>query len=57
MYDAIQMNVPVHEGRSIRQIPLYVRYRYRLVKEAIKKAQFYNAKESKAQPVIDLASV
>ena len=57
IYDAIKMGVPVHEGQSIRQIPLYVRYRHRLVKEAITAAKYHQAKEGKVQPMIDIGGV
>lgn len=56
-YDAIQQGLPVGSWPSIRAQPLYVRYRYRLVNEALKEAKIYHAGKSGARPVIDVGSL
>lgn len=56
-YDSIKMHVPVCEAASIRQIPLYIRFRYRLVNELLKESQIKSAVKAKAQGVIDFSSL
>ena len=57
MYDSICMGIPPCDAPSIRQTPLYIRYRYRFVIEALKESRLKVAKDSKAMAVVDVASL
>lgn len=54
-YDAIAQNLPIGRWPSIRQQPLYVRFRYRFVNEALKESRMKQAVKAKAQGVFDLS--
>lgn len=51
------MNKPVHKAETVREIPHYIRLRYRLVKELIVAANVEKAKKAKAQMVFDISTL
>lgn len=51
------MGVPVHDAPSIRQTPLYVRYRFRFVHELIKANKAKAASKQKAMAVFDIGQL
>lgn len=51
------MKIPLHPGRSIRAVPVYLRYRYRFVYETLKLCRIEQAGKSKAITVIDLSTM
>ncbi len=57
MYDAIEQRLPVGPWPSIREQPLYIRYRYRLVNESMKEARIYHAQKAGASAVIDISGI
>lgn len=57
VYDAISQNLPIGNYRSIREQPLYIRFRYRLVQESLKESRINMAVKAKAQGVIDISNL
>jgi|GEM_PF-5827955 len=51
------MGLPLHEAPSIRQTPLYVRWRHRMVSEMLKESKIRSASKAKAMGVIDFSNI
>lgn len=56
VYDSIQQGIPLGDWSSIRKQPLYQRYRYRFVSEALKENRMKVANKAKAQAMFDLSN-
>lgn len=54
-YDAIKMNKSIHPAECIRQIPLYIRWRWREVENILREVRFERAQRAKATFVYDFA--
>jgi hypothetical protein len=57
VYDAIVQQLPIGTWPSIRQQPVYQRYRYRFVHEALKESRMKTAVKAKAMAVVDIGNL
>jgi hypothetical protein len=55
VYDSMILNVPLFAAASIRQIPIYIRWRMRLVHELMREARMTVASKNKAMGVYDFS--
>lgn len=56
-YDAIKMNKAVHPAICIKDVPLYVRWRWRVVENILLEVSFERASRSKAMGVFDFSKI
>lgn len=57
VYDSMETGIPLYPAPTVRQYPLYLRYRMRLVRELMKEAKIQSALKAKAMGVIDLSNI
>lgn len=51
--DSIKMGIPLHPAKSIRQVPLFIRWRHRIVRGALEWSRMERARRDKAMGVYD----